>query len=142
MNSNSSGHTGLSPLHTAAYDARLEAVQLLLSRGAVCTVRDSCGSTPIHEVCMGLHEKAKRAQILGMLLESGDGVMNAQNDDGETPLHFAALYESPACCEPLLRAGAVVSLSLRDIDGQTPLYTAFQNKTSCQGVLARYANNG
>ena len=130
----------VSPLHSAAIDASLEAVQLLLSRGAVCTVRDRDGSTPLHYVCCDSDKKAERAQILGMLLESGgDGVKNAQNNDGYTPLHLAVCREVPECCERLLRAGSQDSLSIRDEFGETPLEMAVCEQHSCRGVLLRYA---
>ena len=103
-------YQNVSPLHSAAIDANLEAVQLLLSRGAVCTVRDRDGSTPLHCVCYDSDKWAERAQILGMLLEcGGDSVMNDQDISGCTPLHCAVSRELPECCELLLRAGAVAS---------------------------------
>ena len=140
VNANSLNQYGHYPLHSAAGNARLEAVQLLLSRGAVCTVRDRDGSTPLHYVCCDSDKKAERAQILGMLLESGgDGVKNAQNNDGYTPLHLAVCREVPECCERLLRAGSQDSLSIRDEFGETPLEMAVCEQHSCRGVLLRYA---
>ena len=132
----------VSPLHSAAIDASLEAVQLLLSRGAVCTVRDRDGSTPLHYVCCDSDKKAERAQILGLLLESGgDSVMNAQNNDGYTPLHFAVSTKLPQCCKQLLRAGSQASFSIRDENGKTPLEIAFQKRNNCRVVLLRYASS-
>ena len=96
VNANSLNQYGWCPLHPAASSARLEAVQFLLSRGAVCTVRDHHGSTPLHFVCERADEGAVRAQILGVLealLESGgDNVMNAQDIYGYTPLLHYAVY--------------------------------------------------
>ena len=136
-------YQNVSPLHSAAGNASLEAVQLLLSRGVVCTVRDRDGSTPLHNVCWcDSGKKAERAQILGLLLESGgDSVMNAQNNDGYTPLHFAVSTKLPQCCKQLLRAGSQASFSIRDENGKTPLEIAFQKRNNCRVVLLRYASS-
>jgi len=142
VNANSLNACDQSPLSLAVFPANFEAVQLLLSRGAVCTVQVAHGSTLLHHVCFVSDKKAVRAQMLGMLLDSGgDSVMNAQNDEGNTPLHCAVFHDLPECCEMLLRAGAVASLSIRDRFGKTPLDAAIRDR-SCQSVLARYANNG
>ena len=142
VNANSLNAYGQSPLSLTAVPAYFEAAQLLLSRGAVCNVQVGYGSTLLHHVCFVSDKKAVRAQMLGMLLDSGgDSVMNAQNDEGNTPLHCAVFHDLPECCEMLLRAGAVASLSIRDRFGKTPLDAAIRDR-SCQSVLARYANNG
>ena len=133
-------YQNVSPLHSAAGNASLEAVQLLLSQGAVCTVRDRDGRTPLHYVCCRSDKKAERAQILGMFLESGcDNVMNAQDDGGNTPLHWAVDADLPECCDLLLRAGSQASLSFRDDNGETPLEMAVRKQNSCRDVLLRYA---
>ena len=142
VNANSLEWYGWYPLHSAAKHASLEAVQLLLSRGAVCTVRNDYGSTPLHYVCCRSDKKAKRAQILGMLLESGgDNVMNAQDNCGYTPLHYAVYQEAPECCELLLRAGSQASSSIRSMHGETPLEMAVRKQNSCRDVLLRYAGS-
>jgi len=142
VNANSLNQYGHYPLQSAAGNASLEAVQLLLSQGAVCTVRDRDGRTPLHYVCCRSDKKAKRAQILGMLLESGgDNVMNAQDNCGYTPLHYAVYQEAPECCELLLRAGSQASSSIRSMHGETPLEMAVRKQNSCRDVLLRYAGS-
>jgi len=143
VNANSLNAYGQSPLSLTAVPAYFEAAQLLLSRGAVCNVQVGYGSTLLHHVCFVSDKKAVRAQMLGMLLDSGgDSVMNAQNDEGNTPLHYAVIYDLPECCELLLRAGAVASLSLRTRLGEIPLDIASGRQNRCQAVLQRYASNG
>jgi ankyrin repeat protein len=63
-------------------------------------------------------------------------------DGGYTPLHCAVFSDLPECCELLLRAGAVASLSLLNISGKTPLDIASGRQNRCQAVLQRYASNG
>jgi len=90
VNANSLNQNGRSPLHVAAGNASLEAVQLLLSQGAVCTVQVGYGMTPLHAVC-SFAKKAVKVQILGMLLKCvGDSVVNAQTDGGWR-IHTSAL---------------------------------------------------
>ena len=140
VNANSLNQYGHYPLQSAAGNARLEAGQLLWAHGAVCTVRDREGRTPLHSVCCRSGRKAERAQILGIFLESGgDNVMNAQEDEGYTPLHCAVFGYFPECCEVLLRAGSQASLSIRNRFGETPLEMAVRNQNSCRDVLLRYA---
>jgi ankyrin repeat protein len=55
------------------------------------------------------------------LLVAGADV-NSQDDNGWSPLHFAAQASSPECISVLLRAGA--SVSLRDSSGNTALSKA------------------
>ena len=53
---------------------------------------------------------------------------NAKNNDGETPLHYAAAGDNnnPAVITALVKAGADVSA--KDKSGETPLHNAAQNK--------------
>ena len=58
---------------------------------------------------------------LARLLAEGTNV-NAQDDKGWTPLHFAAQVSSPECVAQLLRVGA--DTSLQDSFGNTALFRA------------------
>lgn len=72
---------GVAPLHVAARNGDLEALNLLLSRGAEPDIRDSRGDTP-------LMTGARYAPIVEALLAKGADV-NARDDDGSTPLMSA-----------------------------------------------------
>ena len=48
--------------------------------------------------------------------------VNAKDEDGDTPLHWAAFNESPEVVATLIKAGADVNA--RDEGGHTPLYMA------------------
>jgi ankyrin repeat protein len=90
VNANSLNVFGQSPLYWATCYHKLEAVQLLLSLEAACTVHGDYGMTPLHAVC-SFAKKAVKVQILGMLLKCvGDSVVNAQTDGGWR-IHTSAL---------------------------------------------------
>ena len=66
-------------------------------------------------------------RIEELLLRSGAAV-DARNDNGETPLHYAAEYDARFTAEELLRQGAAVNI--RDRFGYTPLYVAMEYNAS------------
>ena len=63
--------------------------------------------------------------IIGVLVGSGAEV-NARDERGATPLHWAAGWNTPAVIRVLLDAGA--DAAARDEDGITPWYYAQDNK--------------
>jgi ankyrin repeat protein len=64
--------------------------------------------------------------------------IDAQNEDGKTPLHFAAEQGHTLCVEILLKYGADVLLT--NYLGQLALHTAIQNGHSqCVDLLIRYS---
>ena len=65
--------------------------------------------------------EANEADVSRCLREGAS--VNARDEDGDTPLHNAAIYsKNPAVITALLNAGADVNA--RDKDGDTPLHTA------------------
>ena len=78
--------------------------------------------------CIGRPTVNKNLAVIQVLLAAGVN-LEARDKDGNTPLHWAALYnENPAVVQVLLAAGA--ELEVRDKDGNTPLCFAAENKNS------------
>ncbi|CAG7816023.1 unnamed protein product [Allacma fusca] len=102
LNVNASDVYGRTPLHLAAASGHVEAVELLLKKGADVEVCDfqqkatplmcaaGCGSLPVVE----------------MLLTHGANV-NAGFESGKTALHWAVQAESVGCVKKLLESGAL-----------------------------------
>jgi ankyrin repeat protein len=75
-------------LHTAAFNGRLDIVQVLIDHGANPNVGSQQGSTPLHLVSAGKYNSQGHG-IAQLLVEHGMDV-NAQNKNKFTPLHFAS----------------------------------------------------
>lgn len=72
------------PLHRAAVNNNVKAIDALVQAGAETEARNCYGHTPLHEAARTLGEEALRA----LLRHHGD--INTQDDTGETPLFYAA----------------------------------------------------
>jgi hypothetical protein len=68
------------------------------------------------------------------LNKGGDQLINAKNNDGRTPLHTAAMYNSKDCLQLLLDYGA--EINAKGKNGLTPLHnTALYNSKDCLQLL-------
>eukprot|EP00210_Caulerpa_lentillifera_P004498 g4292.t1 len=72
------------PLHEAALNAQVTAVQILLDNGADVTARDVYGSTPLH--CAAFNDD----NLLGRFLMARGADPDAKDKFDSTPLHVAA----------------------------------------------------
>lgn len=101
----------------AAGDPAKIAAMIAADRGRLPI--DGDGVTVLHKA---LHiYSARRVEIVQQLIAAGSDV-NAQMNDGRTPLHWAAGFNVPGAVPLLLKAGARVDA--RDEDGNTPLFSA------------------
>lgn len=114
---------GLTPLHYAMMYAHPFVVEDLAASGARMSTTDIRGRTPLHYLCRtrlsdfpDLPEK-----VVGSMLRWG-AMIEAQDVDGVTPLHIAALHNLDRQARPLLEAGA--NFNLPDKTGYSPLLWA------------------
>ena len=109
---------GFTPLHLAAFFGQVDAVRLLLARGAVVD-RNGTGwmtGTSLHAGASGSH-----ATVVRVLLDAGADPNNRQGH-GYTPLHSAAANGDLESVELLLDAGADPAAT--NDERQTPLMLA------------------
>jgi len=113
----------LTPLQLASRYGNVEGAQLLLEHRANVHVRNK-GQTPLHQALeSGLQFWGYYLELTQVLLDYGADV-NAQNDDGSTPLHLACCQGFLEVAELLLKFGA--DIRKLDNDGLTPLHCASQ----------------
>jgi cytohesin len=119
-------------LHMAAYQANTDVVPALMKAGADPALRDSRGNT-------ALHYAAGSKRLLEFLLASKPNV-NVTNQDGDTPLHWAACANDIEPATLLLAAGA--SVNAVNAKGQTPLHLASwkQNESMAKLLLDHKAD--
>lgn len=103
-------------LQIACEKGRLECVRILLDAGAMISVRDDWGQTPImYSLRPQFYEVAE------LLLCYDSGIVNVKDRYGKTPLHVAVESDSIESVELLLRYGCNVNAYTSN--GTTPLMT-------------------
>jgi serine/threonine-protein phosphatase 6 regulatory ankyrin repeat subunit B len=104
---------GYTPLHRAVQKRQLEIAEMLLARGADTSARCPAGRLPLHDA-----SRIGDPAMLEALLMVHEGSVDAPDNLGRTPLHFAA----NACHTPsvlmLLEFGA--NSGVRDKQGRLP----------------------
>lgn len=88
---------------------RPEFVQWSLRHGAAPNMKNIRGQTPLHAVIDGGHSYGNKHEeaVLKLLLEAGADI-TARNKDGQTPLQYAIIMDSPSAVRLLLEHGATV----------------------------------
>jgi len=132
-------HAGLTPLHWACREGRLDAVLVLLRAGADLRLQDGAGHRPLDvaswyghaEVVEALVRRARRfmgplhrAAVAGDVLRiraelKAGASVNGRDAIGLTPLHWACRMGHLDATKPLIRAGA--NIRARDREGNQPL---------------------
>ena len=129
---------GRSPLHAAAEVGDVDRVAALIDAGSDVSLpirteerrSASWGDTPLHLASLNGHVEAAR-----LLIAAGANV-NAMNDRGATPLHYAVL--KPAMMQVLVDAGA--DLDLCDRSGRTALHWSVTGNLA--GMIAMLVEAG
>ena len=140
-NVNAKVNDGTTPLHFAA-QFQPEGIKPLIDAGANVNAKNKDGETPFD---LAGTEEAKELlkasivkpdpQIQELIDEGG---VNATNEEGTTPLHFAAMQQ-PEIIPWLVSQGA--NVNAKNIGGETPLhYAATFNPQSVKPLLDAGAN--
>jgi len=139
------GFNGRTPLHNAAANGHKEIVELLIAKGVDVNARDNDGYTPLDwaimnkltetadllrkhggktsEELFALFKAAEDGNIEAAKQAIANGIdVNAEDDDGRTPLHRAAWRGHKEVVELLIANGADVNA--KDGMGATPLHLA------------------
>ena len=113
---NAGDKDGNSPLHHAAWNSQIAAMQLLLDHDADINLQSDQLWTPLHWAT-----RNGRAQSVKWLLDNGAKV-DVPAHLGQTALHIAAEQNYRVTLALLLAAGA--DPNANDINGQTPVHLA------------------
>jgi RNA polymerase sigma-70 factor (ECF subfamily) len=101
------------PLHQAAADGNIEAVERLLDEGEEPDMPNKQGATPLRVATM-----RGQAEVAKLLIARGADA-NARDNEGRSHLHVASHFGHRDVVEALLAAGA--DAAAEDDDGATPL---------------------
>jgi ankyrin repeat protein len=156
---NARANDGQTPLHNAAVEGRKSVAELLLAKGADVNAKDKDGQTPLHiamnrgfsDVAELLRQhggqdfssRASRileASVKGdletvkALIKEDPDLVRSTNNDGYTPLHWAAIRGFKELTAFLLDHGA--DIRAKEQFGDTPLYSAaFAGRTEIVELL-------
>ncbi|XP_045213532.2 NF-kappa-B inhibitor alpha-like [Mercenaria mercenaria] len=108
------------PLHLAVLTGQIDIVRALLSKGAIATLRDHKGNTPLHIAC----EKGDRYSV-DALVRSISDISQIRNCEGLTCVHVASMRREFFILGLLFRRGADVNIG-DGKSGRTALHYAVE----------------
>uniref|UniRef100_A0ABD2XMH3 Uncharacterized protein n=2 Tax=Trichogramma kaykai TaxID=54128 RepID=A0ABD2XMH3_9HYME len=113
---------GKTVLHLALENRLKDVAEWLLRKGADSNLADKERSTALHIIC-----KMRFNHLANILFQISDEkhrhvLVDAQDDEGNTPLHFAMCHVNREVARLLLRRGANPTLANKD--GEIPLHIA------------------
>lgn len=115
---------GETALHLAAFAGHQEAVRVLLSGGANTALQSTrLRETPLHKA---LKASSRSIAVIKLLADSSRAGINAQQVDGTSALHLAAIRGDRALVQLLLGSGATVDI--KDMIGSTPFHWAVSHR--------------
>jgi len=123
---------GKTALHVAANRGHVESFTALLRCGADVYALDNGRWTALHDAVVCRNEPAA-ASIIQALYSSAPSLALSLTTDKETPLHVAARHGQIGAVRLLLELSAdngSEALSMRDIDGWSPLHSAVDSRRS------------
>lgn len=112
-------NTGLTPLMLATELGRTEMIEFLVSKGASLLATDSFGYTALH---FATNPSGSLEGLKAVLKLESSNINSVENEQKNTPLHFAAANGNVAKIKALLDAGADMK-AINNI-GNTPLLSA------------------
>jgi cytohesin len=130
--------TGATPYLIAVHASQLEAMKLLVRRGADPTIPLQDGRTPLMVLAgPGTRQgatipDARLAETVKLAVQLGTPVDQA-DPNGDTALHVAATRRRDAVVQALVDSGA--SINVRNIKGETPLTAALTPPGPPKGTL-------
>jgi ankyrin repeat protein len=128
---NIKNRSGATALHEAVRSGNVFIMERLINAGADINAQDAKGNTAMHIAAPAQFQES----VLSLLLSRGANP-NLRDEHGESPLHIAiTLNRDPEIIRTLLRGGGFekaggserADVSIRNIEGKTPLYLAVQH---------------
>ncbi|MDX1923678.1 MAG: ankyrin repeat domain-containing protein [Rickettsiaceae bacterium] len=124
---------GLTPLHAACYNGKLEVAQLLIKNGADVNHAGHNGNSPLCVVCDN-----NQTDLVELLINNGANVNQANDLVGDTPLYWACQNGDTDLVKLLINNGA--NVNQESYLGGTPLYWAC--KKGYFDIVELLINNG
>ncbi len=122
--------SGDSPLHIAAYSHNLSLIKYVFERsdkktiGALVKLVDSQGKTLLHNALLPNERYEINGELVKYLINLGFDI-NIQDNLGQTPLHYAALYRSKSLFEYMVSARG--NIFIKNIFSRTPIEVGLEN---------------